>query len=217
MQISRVRSSLACLALVAWATVLPGVAAAEEAVYDPAAVKAAFLYHFSTFVKWPGDQPQGDTFVIAVLGDDDVVRELEQYLPGRRILNRPMQVVRIDSVADLDRADVLFVGARRADDLEQSVETIREQPVLVVAETPDALNLGAMINFRIVDRRVRFEVFLPAAERAGLSLSSRLLAAAFQVRTSGLLKERSAIVVAYRGNRWRAGADRGQGTCTFVP
>jgi hypothetical protein len=44
-----------------------------------------------------------------------------------------------------------------------------------------------------------------------------LLAAAFQVRTSGLLKERSAIVVAYRGNRWRAGADRGQGTCTFVP
>jgi hypothetical protein len=41
-----------------------------------------------------------------------------------------------------------------------------------------------MINFRIDEQRVRFEISLPTAERAGLVLSSRMLAAAMLVDTT---------------------------------
>jgi hypothetical protein len=196
MKVSRIRWPLAYLALAALALAPSGRAAAQEVAYDPAAVKAAFLYHFSTFVKWPGRNPGGEPFTIAVLGDDVVARQLEQYLPGRQIEGRPMGVRRIESTEELAGADVLFVGAERADDLEGSIQAVRDAPVLVVSDAPDALDRGAMINFTIVERRVRFEVSLRAVERAGLALSSRLLASALQVRTTDLITARNGWIAA---------------------
>ena len=58
-----------------------------------------------------------------------------------------------------------------------------------------ALGDGAIINFTIVDRRVRFEVSLDAASTAGLSLSSRLLALALRI-------ERNSLRLEGRGVRW---------------
>jgi len=35
-------------------------------------VKAAFIYHFVTFVQWPEVTPPAEAFTVAVLGDDAV-------------------------------------------------------------------------------------------------------------------------------------------------
>lgn len=186
---STVGSKLAPLVLALLGLLRPDITSAQEAVYDPAAVKSAFIYHFSTFVNWPGQQLAGRPFIISVMGDDDIARELEKYVPGRSINGLAMQVARVDSAEDLGRTDVLFVGRERADDLEEVIETVRGQPVLVVSDAQEGLDRGAMINFMILDRHVRFEISLAAAERAGLTLSSRLLGAAQQVRTSGILMD----------------------------
>jgi len=53
-----------------------------------------------------------------------------------------------------------------------------------VTEVDGALSQGSVINFTLVDRRVRFEISLEAAEKHNLKLSSRLLAVAQQVFTS---------------------------------
>jgi len=50
--------------------------------------------------------------------------------------------------------------------------------MLVVTDSPGALKRGSMINFVLSDGHLRFEISLAAADRAGLSLSSRLLAVA---------------------------------------
>jgi hypothetical protein len=54
--------------------------------------------------------------------------------------------------------------------------------MLVVTECDNGLQLGSVINFRIVDERVRFDVALDAAERNGIKLSSRLLTVANRVQ-----------------------------------
>jgi hypothetical protein len=54
--------------------------------------------------------------------------------------------------------------------------------VLIVSESPGALRQGSIVNFVVVDGRVRFDVSLEAAERRGLRLSSRLLAVAKSVQ-----------------------------------
>ena len=54
--------------------------------------------------------------------------------------------------------------------------------MLVVTDADDGLALGGIINFRLVDRRVRFEISLEAADRNDLTVSSRLLAVALRVR-----------------------------------
>src|SRR5690606_40391748 len=79
--------------------------------------------------------------------------------------------------------EVLFIGPSENWRLEQLVGAI-DGPTLIVTDAPDGLSAGSMINFQLVDQRVRFEIALPAAEAAGLSLSSRLLSAALRVETS---------------------------------
>lgn len=172
----------------AWLGATPP-AEAQDPAYSPDEVKAAFLYHFGAFVEWPpGAEPQ-DAITIAVLGAPAVVGELEEILPGRTVQNRPVEVREIESIDALGGAQILFIGESESARLPQLLEVVRGKPVLIVTQSDDGLDDGAVINFALVDRRVRFEVSLPAAEQAGLELSSRLLAIALRVEKSSGLRE----------------------------
>ena len=50
-----------------------------------------------------------------------------------------------------------------------------ERPVLTVADVPEFTGIGGMITLNILGDKVRFEINLPAARRADLHLSSKLL------------------------------------------
>jgi hypothetical protein len=54
--------------------------------------------------------------------------------------------------------------------------------MLPVTDEDDGLNQGSVLNFVTVNRRVRFEVSLTAADRLRLKISSELLAVAVRVR-----------------------------------
>lgn len=161
-----------------------GQAAAQEVLYEDEEVKAAFIYHFATFIQWPETAPPAAAFTVAVLGDDEVADELEAFLPGREIQGRPMELRRLRSMDELQDAAVLFIGTDRKFRLADLIRKVEGRPMLVVTDAPGALKDGAMINFQVVDDRVRFEISLTAAERAGLELSSRLLSAAMFVDTT---------------------------------
>jgi hypothetical protein len=54
--------------------------------------------------------------------------------------------------------------------------------VLTVSDIPDFTNSGGMIQFVLLENKVRFQVNLTAAETAGLTLSSQLLKVATSVK-----------------------------------
>lgn len=176
---------------------LTGKATAEEVVYQEDEVKAAFLYHFATFVQWPDATASDEVFAMAVLGADGVASELQKFLPGRAIQGRPMEVRRLRSIEQVSDEAVIFIGADAGSTLPELVREVANRPMLVVTEAPGALRDGAMINFQLVDRRVRFEISLPAAERAGLELSSRLLSAAMFVDTTSAVPVPAGVVYAF--------------------
>ena len=190
------RCLAAAAALCVLAALQPLPAGAQAQVYTAERVKAAFLYHFSTYVNWPESVDANDTFSIAVLGGRQVAAELEQFLPGHTIQGRPMRVRRLHSLADLAGDEVLYIGRDENRRLRAYLDEIAERPLLVVTDTPDGLRDGAMINFRIVEDRVRFEISLRAAQGAGLEMSSRLLSAAMSVESAGAIVDIENTVVA---------------------
>jgi hypothetical protein len=160
---------------------LGGCALGAE-VYSEDAVKAAFLYRFAGYVTWPRESRQDvRSFTIAVLDGDSIARELEKLLAGRTINGLPARVSRIKSVRGLADAQMLFVGAGSIDTLRQEIAAIAARPVLVVTDAPGGLDAGSTVNFLLVDRRLRFEVSLAAADRAGLKVSAELLSVAARV------------------------------------
>jgi hypothetical protein len=149
--------------------------------YREEVIKAAFLYRFTGYVEWPQDALESRRFTIAVLGSPEVAGELSKLTAQRLIKNLPARVRSIDSVADADDALVLYVGSQYVGDLGPLIRKLDKRPILVVTDSARGLDDGGTVNFVLVDRRVRFEVSLPAAQRAGIRLSSELLSVATRV------------------------------------
>lgn len=159
---------------------LPGRAqsAARLAEYR---LKAAFIFRFPEYVDWPGTAFQGpDTpFTIGVLGADAFAEGLLKTIPGRKVDNRPLAVRKLRRGESISGLHVLFIGA--AENARDILAPLKGQPVLTVTESEQAFVQGSMVNFVVVDDKVRFDVALPPAEQANLKISARLLSVARRV------------------------------------
>jgi hypothetical protein len=151
-------------------------------VHDEDEVEAAFLYRFAGYVDWPAEALASQDFTIAVLGSDNIAQELERILPHHSLKNRPAQVRRIRSLDELRDAQILFVGPQFNDELKSIISRLDYRPILVVSASDRGLEDGSCVNFLFVDRRVRFEVSLTAADHVGLRVSSELLSVAVRVQ-----------------------------------
>ncbi|MCW5656471.1 MAG: YfiR family protein [Burkholderiaceae bacterium] len=140
------------------------------------AVKAAFLFRFLSFIEWP--QPSSGPIVVGFVGAEAVAGELERVVPGRNVEGRDVSVRRLLPGESPNGVHLVMVGREQSD----RIAALARQGVLVVGESGSALDRGAAINFLIADGRVRFEVSLPAAERAKVRIGARMLAVAQHVR-----------------------------------
>ena len=145
-------------------------------------VKAAFLYKFASYVEWPADVFEPDSpFVIGVTGADALADELAQIVVGRSIGGRPVAVRKLRRSDPVSGLHILFVGRSNRGLPSDVLASAKGRPVLTVTESEDAFALGSVINFVIVDDKVRFDVALREAEQANLKVSARLLSVARKV------------------------------------
>jgi hypothetical protein len=160
----------------------PALAQGSAAVALERRVKAAFIYKFLGYTEFPARAfaDPGSPITIGVVGSDAMTAELTNIVAGRTIHNRPV-VIREFREGEIGAAvHLLFVAGN---DPVRVGRVLRSAPgaLLLVTECEDGLQQGSIINFRIVDERVRFDVALEAADRNHVRLSSRLLTVANRV------------------------------------
>jgi hypothetical protein len=158
-------------------------ALSADELYSVDAVKAAFLMRLTGYVQWPAQNPPALPFTIAVLGADGLAAQLQMLLRERHVRDSPAEVRQIRSIQELGNAQVVYLGSDIDLKLRRMIEAVADRPVLVVTDSEHGMELGSAVTFLVVDHRVRFEISLPAAERAGLSIGSELLAVALRVQT----------------------------------
>jgi hypothetical protein len=151
-------------------------------IHGEDAVKAAFVLRFAGYVEWTKPAAADGHFRIAVLGASKVGQNMQILAAGRSMMNRPVQVRRINNIREAGDAHVLYVGPQRRGNLRDLLASLAGRNVLVVSDEEDGLESGSIINLRMADQHVRFEVSLPAARRADLKISSELLALAVRVQ-----------------------------------
>lgn len=155
----------------------------EEPPSAEVRIKAAFLYKFSAFIEWPPEtfaQPDSP-FVIGVVGAEALADELGRVVAQRTVNGRSVVVRKLTRGAPLTGLQMLFVGGREASRLAEVLRAARGRPTLTVTESEDEQAPGSVINFVLVDDKVRFDVALDAAQAGNLRISSRLLAVARKV------------------------------------
>jgi hypothetical protein len=179
----------ACLAVAALVLTAGGAAAQslrESAETNGAAIaaepkreyfiKAAILYNFAKFTRWPaaafedGDAP----LRLCVLGVDPFGKALAT-IDGKRVGTRLLRTRLIPDLSDVGDCHLLFVSTSEDAHLDDVLAATHDAAILTVADIPDFSQAGGIITLKIVDDRTRFLVNRLAADRAGLVLSAKLL------------------------------------------
>lgn len=158
-----------------WPGALPPAAAAEMS--REYRIKAAFLYNFAKFTRWPAEsfRDSDAPLDICVFGQDPFGAAL-QSIAGKTIRGRKVAVHRVDSVEAGAGCHLLFISDSEARRLTGILKSLRGRPVLTIADMPDFARAGGIINLKTnQDDKVRFEINVGTAKRAGLKISSKLL------------------------------------------
>jgi hypothetical protein len=158
-----------------------GTTVLQAAQFSVDAVKAAYLFRFAQYVEWPQSLPADNPFVIGITGAEDVAVHLERLVPGLSVNGHLVKVRRVTRAQELAGVHILFIG-RESFKRTRSLRAIAiAKPILLVTENESGLDGGAVINFIEVNRNLRFEISMNAADRSGLKVNSALLSVAARV------------------------------------
>jgi hypothetical protein len=139
-------------------------------------VKAAYIYNFAKFIDWPQSRfPDRNANIdVCVLGND----QLGQYLAkieGKSTGDRRIGFKRNTSLETLRECEILFIDNSQMGKLDKILEAANGSSILTVGDTKGFAQRGVTINFYLENNKMRFEINLQAANRAGLKIRSNLL------------------------------------------
>ena len=135
-------------------------------------LEAGYVVNMVKYTEWPAAGAAGP-FVIAVAGKPRVAEHLRARLNGRQIAGRSVELITPEGPEQLPRVDVLVLGAGedwRLDDWLGSAGG----PVLTIGESPAFARRGGIVTLVIDYDRIRFDLNMATADRAGLAINAQV-------------------------------------------
>ena len=146
-------------------------------------LKTTLLFNLTKFVEWPDASfPGADApFVVCVIGQDPFGQQLDDYLIGRTVGDRSIEVDRYPAVRNLSEAkfcQIAFVSPSEKQRFRKVIGFFQGKSVLSVGDADGFVASGGAVEFQTEQDHVRFAINPDAVGRAKLTVSSKLLALA---------------------------------------
>ena len=148
------------------------VRAAEGMIDNEPEIRAKLVALQGRLWTWPSAAapPAGTPVKIGILGNDPF--QLDRRLASVKNIS----VMRLANVGAYEPCHILVVS--QAADLEAALEKTEGESVLVIAQAPGLAKQGAVMNFPVEENKVKMEINMSAAKKAGLTPNPGLLRAA---------------------------------------
>jgi hypothetical protein len=138
-----------------------------------AQAQAVFIYNFTRLIEWPAEYKTG-VFTIGILGTSELYDEMKNYTNGKMVGSQTINTVKYNAIEFIGKCHILFVPFNKTKDLEAIKNKIGNNSTLIISEKKGALDNGAMINFVIIEDRLKFELKMSNATKIGLKIHSNL-------------------------------------------
>ncbi|WP_031485058.1 YfiR family protein [Maridesulfovibrio frigidus] len=128
-------------------------------------LRALFIKKIPKYVLWPeqANPTDGKPYTVATIDKDELIP----------YFNTPnaFKLVRWPS-AD---CQVLFLDSKNPRVIAAILQRVKDDPILTIGQNPDFLRMGGIINLVKSGSRMKLQVNICAARKAGLTISSKLL------------------------------------------
>jgi hypothetical protein len=130
-----------------------------------------FVMNFLKYVQWQSSSPE---IVVAILGDESVMPDMERATNGRQINGKRVVVRRFGKASELSPdCQAVYIPANKSGELSQVVQSVGSSALIITAKD-GLIRKGSCINLIIKDGKWRFEISEEAAEKAHIKISNEL-------------------------------------------
>jgi hypothetical protein len=137
-----------------------------------AKIKATFLYGFTKYFDWPGNEAN---FSITILGDNQgLVAEMNKIAATKQVGGKKIVIHNLQHVKEIERTDILFITPDKSALLADAVSKFKGRGTLIITEKQGLAKVGATINFVVEENKQKFELNKSAASKAGLTIGTSL-------------------------------------------
>lgn len=155
-------------------------------------VKAAYVYNFIKFARWPAASfaTENDPLVVAVLAKDAFAEQLNKLVTGKKIRKRgltvkSLQVPAVASTGDAEQrrafwrrklagCHLLYIGDSHAQWIPQ-ISALKLKGLLTVSDMPGFARQHGVIELYLQKTKIIFAVNLAHMKSVDVKLSSKLL------------------------------------------
>jgi hypothetical protein len=137
-------------------------------------LKAATVLSFVRHSEWLRESQTGP-ITIGVMGRPSMIATLHRALDGKTANNRAIRIVDVKGPGDVRTCQVLYVASEKNNEVRQTLASLGTSHALTIGEADHFLDYGGAVKLLIVAGHMSFEVSPAALDRAGVSISSKLL------------------------------------------
>lgn len=141
-------------------------------------VKAAYIFNFTKFIKWPASSFDNNTspYVLGIYGNDPFGSIIKKIIGNRESNSRKWIVKYYSRPEQIKQCHILFVTDIKNSELRRLIKYLQDKSILSVGDEIDQFcQHGGMVNFTPKNAPKRFEINHKAAKNADLSISAKLL------------------------------------------
>ncbi len=155
---------------------IPLLAWTESNSYSDDQIKAVFLYHFTSFIKWPEDAfSSGDThFRICTPETDPINKTLSVIIAGEAVNNRDIELYTLAEGDQAKSCQILYLPQGNDGHLLEQLNHGASR-TLTVSDDKEFIKRGGMIKFHFERGRIRPVIHKPRLDNANLKASAKLL------------------------------------------
>jgi hypothetical protein len=144
---------------------------------DEYEIRAAMLLNLTRFIDWPASKldaghPQ---FLVCILGQDPITPFADRFLQNQTVNAKPVRVEHLSTLDTASSCHMLYVGASERKNLGPAYAELMKNNVLILSERPNTSSPNQVIGLPSIDEHVHIEVDLSAAQKSGITFSSKLL------------------------------------------
>jgi len=138
-----------------------------------AKLEANYIYNIIKYIEWPESYKSGD-FIIGVLGDTPVSKELKKLAATKKVFNQKITVVDFKQTNEISKCHVLFISELSSNLMKLALVMVGNNSTLIIGESEGLATQGAGINFVKQQDVLSFQINELSIKRRGLQVDSKL-------------------------------------------
>jgi hypothetical protein len=138
-------------------------------------VEATFIASFMRYINWPGQESMKTITVGVYAKNHKLTTELNQVINGKNVGLATINVIESESIADMQKCQMIFIPNVKTVRFKKEFTTAAGKPILTITEEQDYAPNYSIINFKVVNNRLSFQLNMNNAKQSKIGVSDRLI------------------------------------------